>query len=158
MAGKGRFRSAIVGVRVSREAVDEVQDLITPPPPCLVPHPVRQNTANHSQGESRDKAQLPGGYQRSDRKQNERPRERHTNLVRKHRSEEDRVAMLHKKLGDRIHNEISSLSITCGPLGSMMEILNIAFLLAPVITATTMPIGRKPQPYDFSGERSLRCR
>jgi hypothetical protein len=80
--GKGLFRPAIVGVRVSREAVNEVQDLVTPPSTRLVPHPVSQNTGSDSQSECRNEAQLPGGGERPGRKQKQRSRYRQPYLVR----------------------------------------------------------------------------
>jgi hypothetical protein len=89
--GKGCFRPAIVGVRVSvsREAMNEVQDLVTLPPTRLVPHPVSQHTGSDSQSERRNEAQLPGGGERSGRKQKQRSRYRQTYLVREYRSEQD---------------------------------------------------------------------
>jgi hypothetical protein len=60
ISSEGLFRSAIMGVRVSRgEAVDEVQDLVTPPPPRLIPHPVSQHTGNNSQEKRMREAQVP---------------------------------------------------------------------------------------------------
>jgi len=61
--GKGLFRSTIMGGRVSREAVNEVQDLVTPAPTRLVPHPVGQHTGSDGQTEHGDEVQLPGGCQ-----------------------------------------------------------------------------------------------
>jgi hypothetical protein len=78
-----------VGVRVSRKAVNEVQDLVTAAPTRFVPHPVSQNTGGDSQSDRRNEAQLPGGGERPDRKQKQRSRYRQTYLVREYRSEQD---------------------------------------------------------------------
>ena len=87
--GEGFFRSAIMGGRVSREAVNKVQDLVSPPPARLVPHPVGQHTGNDGQTERGDEAQLPGGCERPGSNQKQRSRYRQTYLVREHRSEQD---------------------------------------------------------------------
>ena len=71
---KGFFGPAIVVVRVSREAVNEVQNLLTPSSTSLVPHPISQDTGNDSQTERRDEAQLPARGQRPSRKEKQRPR------------------------------------------------------------------------------------
>jgi len=87
--GKGLFRSTIMGVRVSREAVNEVQNLVSPAPTRLIPHPVGQHTGSDGQTERGDEAQLPGGCERPGSKQKQRSRYRQTYLVREHRSEQD---------------------------------------------------------------------
>jgi hypothetical protein len=76
--GKNLFRSAIVGIRISREAVNEVQDFVPPPPTRLIPHPVSQNTGYDGQTERRDETQLPGNCERPYRKQKQRSRYRQT--------------------------------------------------------------------------------
>src|SRR5271157_2595503 len=72
--GEDLFRPAIVGIRVSREAVNKMQDLVTSLPTRLVPQPVSQNTGSDSQTERGDHAQLPGGCERPGRKQKQRSR------------------------------------------------------------------------------------
>jgi hypothetical protein len=67
-----------VSVRISREAVNEVQDFVTPPPTRLIPHLVSQNTGYDRQTELGDEAQLPGNCERPDRKQKQRSRYRQT--------------------------------------------------------------------------------
>jgi hypothetical protein len=71
-----------MGVRVSREAVKEVQNLVTALPTRLVPHPISQHTGSDSQSECRNQAQLSGGGKRPGRKQEQRSRYRQTYLVR----------------------------------------------------------------------------
>jgi len=72
-----------VGVRVSRgEAVDEMQDLGTPPPTRLVPHPVSQHAGDDSQEERRREAQVPVPCERPGRNQKQGAGYRETYLVR----------------------------------------------------------------------------
>ncbi len=79
--GKDLFRSTIMDVRVSPEAVNEVQDLVTPAPARLIPHPVGQHTGTDRQSERGDEDQLPGGCEGTGSKQKERRRYRQTYLA-----------------------------------------------------------------------------
>src|SRR5208283_5872671 len=74
--GKGLFRSTIMGARVSCEAVNEVQDLVTPAPTRLVPHPVGQHTGSNSQTERGDEVQLSGCGESPGGEQKQRSRHR----------------------------------------------------------------------------------
>ena len=64
---KARFRPAIVGLGVSRESVNEMENFVTALPTCLIPDPVRENATSNSQNQRRNEAQLPRSYERSDR-------------------------------------------------------------------------------------------
>jgi hypothetical protein len=78
-----------VGVRVSREVVNEVQDPVTQSPTRFVPHPVSQHTGSDSQSERRNEAQLSGGCERPGRNQKQRRRYRQPYLVREYGREQD---------------------------------------------------------------------
>src|SRR6516164_434142 len=108
MPGKVLSRPAFGGVRVWREAMNEVQDPVAPPATRLVPDPIRQHTGSDGETERGDQAQLPGGCERPGRNQKQRRRYRQTYLACEYRSEQDRVAMLQEKLDDSIHTETSA--------------------------------------------------
>ena len=63
--GKNLFRSTIVGVRISRKSVNEVQDPITPPPTRLIPDRVSQNTGYDAETNRGEETQLLGGCERA---------------------------------------------------------------------------------------------
>jgi hypothetical protein len=90
-------------VRVSRESVNEVQDLISPTPTSLVPNPIGQHAGNDGQRERGDETQSPPCCKRAGRKQKQGSGYRQTYLVREHGSEKNGVAMFHKELDDSIH-------------------------------------------------------
>jgi hypothetical protein len=71
-----------VGVRISRDTVDEVQDPGTLPPARLVPYPVSQHTGKDSQEERGQEAQVPVPCERPGRKQKQRSGYWETYLVR----------------------------------------------------------------------------
>src|SRR5271157_5867275 len=76
ITGKSLFRPAIVGVRISREAENEVQHLVAAPPTRLVPRPVTQDRSNDRQTEHGEEAQLPGCGESPGREQKQRSRYR----------------------------------------------------------------------------------
>jgi hypothetical protein len=71
-----------MGVRVSREAVKEVQDPVTQSPTRLVPRPVSQHTGKDSQQERGHEVQAPVPCERASREQKQRSGYRKTYLVR----------------------------------------------------------------------------
>jgi hypothetical protein len=108
MPGKLLSRPALGGVRVWREATNEVHDPVAPPAAGLVPQPVGQQTGSDSLAERGDEAQFPGGCERPGRKQKQGSRYWQTYLVREYRSKQDGVAMLQEKLDDSFHSEITT--------------------------------------------------
>ena len=94
MPGKYSLCPLIVRVRISRESMEEVQQLVTPATTCLVPNPVSQNTGNDSETHPGEGAQLPCRHERPGRQQKRRFWYREPYLVRKQHSEKNGVAVL----------------------------------------------------------------
>jgi hypothetical protein len=107
MPDKVLSRPALGGVRIWREAMNEVQNPIAPPPTRLEPRPVGYYTGTDSQTESGDEAQTPGGCQSPGRNQKHRSRYRQTQLVHEYRNEQDGVSVLGDRLDDSIHIKIT---------------------------------------------------
>src|SRR3974390_362024 len=103
MVGKHLSRSAVGGLRIWCEIVNELQDFLAPGPTRLVPEPVGQDAGGDHETQRRKQAQLPGSCKRPCSKQKSRRRYRQTNLASENGCEQHRVAMPYNELNDCIH-------------------------------------------------------
>jgi hypothetical protein len=103
MVNKHVSRSAVGGLRIWREKVNEVQDPVAPRPTRLIPQPVRQNTGSGRQTQRGDEAHLPGSCERPGRKLKTRRRHGQAYLTRKDGSKQYGVAMPYNELNHSIH-------------------------------------------------------
>jgi len=69
--------------------MQEVQHLVTAPTTRLEPNPIGQYTSSHSDGHNGEDTQLSGRCEGPGGQQQQRARDRESNLVRKQRSEQE---------------------------------------------------------------------
>src|SRR5579864_1753752 len=110
MSDEDISRPAGSSVRVEREAINEVQDPVTPPSTSFVPHHVGQQTGNDGEPESDGQRHPSGACKRASSNENQNRRYWQPHLARENGCEQNRVPVRRKKLDDGIHSDTSRSS------------------------------------------------